>query len=208
MENRKVADQWQKTLVREIRRKMIHLTGLSVPLGIILFGKSTTAGLIALALAVALVLENGRLKGKIRLPEVREHEQDKTAGYIYYILGSLITVVVFKPMVAVVAMLMLSIGDAASGIIGSVLRGSNVRNERGEKRAKPWIVSAGMFAVCLLVGYLSAGITHLSPMVYLAGAVGATVADAVPIFIGKRCLDDNLTIPLFSGAMMSLAILA
>jgi dolichol kinase len=208
MENRKVADQWQTTLVREIRRKMIHLTGLSVPVGILLFGKASTAALIALAMAVALVLEAGRLKGKIRLPEVREHELDKTAGYVYYILGSLITVIVFKPMVALTAMLMLSIGDAASGIIGSVLRGSNVRNDRGEKRTKPLIISVGMFAVCLLIGYASSGITNLSPMIYLAGAVGATIADAVPIFIGTKCLDDNLTIPLFAGALMSLAILA
>jgi dolichol kinase len=44
--------------------------------------------------------------------------------------------------------------------------------------------------------------------VYLAGAVGATLADSVPIFIGKRCLDDNLTIPLYAGVLMSLALLA
>jgi dolichol kinase len=207
----RVSDQWRATLALEIRRKLIHLTGLSVPVGIVLFGKWVTAGLIALALAASLLIEAGRLKGRIRLPAVREHEVDKTAGYVYYILGSLITVLAFRPMVALTAMLMLSIGDAASGIIGSVLRGSNVRNEvpaEGEKRLKPLPVSLGMFAVCLTIGYLSSGLTGLPFAVYLAGAVGATLADSVPIFIGKRCLDDNLTIPLYAGVLMSLAILA
>jgi dolichol kinase len=77
--------------------------------------------MIAVALVIALALEAGRLKGKIRLPEVRDQEQDKVAGYIYYIIGSLITVVVFQPMVAVTAMLMLSLGDAVSGLTGSEL---------------------------------------------------------------------------------------
>jgi dolichol kinase len=204
----KVTPDWRTTLAREIKRKLIHITGLSVPLGIILFGKITMAALIAVALAVALVMEVWRLKGKITLPAVREHELNKTAGYVYYILGSLLTVILFKPMIAVTAMLMLSIGDAASGIIGSVLRGSNVRTEVRMKRIKPLPITAGMFLVCLALGYLSSGVTSLPFLVYLAGAVGATLADGVPIYLGKRCLDDNLTIPLYSGLFMSLAGLA
>lgn len=201
----KVTPDWRATLIRELKRKLIHITGLTVPVGIIFLGKMTTAALIAVALAASLVLETGRLKGKIRLPAVREHELDRTAGYVYYILGSLLTVVLFKPAVAITAMLMLSVGDAASGIIGSVLRGSNVRTEESTKRIKPLPITAGMFLVCLALGYLSSGITHLQFIVYLAGAVGATLADGVPVYIGKRCLDDNLTIPLYAGMFMSLA---
>ncbi len=201
-----LAPQWRTLLVKELRRKAIHLSGLSVPLAILLLGRTYTVVLITMALAVSLVLEAGRLNGKIRLPEVRDQEEEKVAGYIYYITGSLLAVILFPPMVAVAAMLMLSLGDAASGLIGSVLEKSNVRGYNQRWRIKPFTIVLGMFLVCLAIGRLSSGLTHLSFPVYLAGAVGATVADSVALFINNRCLDDNLTIPLFAGAMMAAAL--
>ncbi len=203
----KIDPQWRTKLVREIRRKLIHLTGLSVPLGILIFGKIYTAAMIAIALVVALVLEAGRLKGRIRLPEVRDQEQDKVAGYIYYIFGSLITVVVFQPMIAVTAMLMLSLGDAVSGLAGSVLENANVRGSNQRWRIKPFPIVTAMFLTCLAIGYLSSAITNLPFQVYLAGAVGATIADSIALVFYNRGLDDNLTIPIFAGTMMSLVVL-
>jgi dolichol kinase len=203
----KIDPQWRTKLVREIRRKLIHLTGLSVPLGILVFGKIYTAIMIAIALVVALALEAGRLKGRIRLPEVRDHEQEKVAGYIYYIIGSLITVVVFQPMIAVTAMLMLSLGDAASGLVGSVLENSNVRGRNERWRIKPFPIVTAMFLTCLAIGYLSSAVTNLPFEVYLAGAVGATIADSIALVFYNRGLDDNLTIPIFAGFMMSLVVL-
>jgi len=202
-----LAPQWRTKLVKEIRRKSIHLTGLSVPLGILVFGRTFTALMIALALATALLLERGRLKGTIRLPEVRDHEEKKVAGYIYYIAGSLLTVILFAPMIAVAAMLMLSLGDAVSGLVGSVLKNSNVRGCNERWRVKPFPIVACMFLACLAIGYLSFGLTRLPFPVYLAGAAGATVADSVALVFGSRNLDDNLTIPLFAGALMSAAIM-
>ena len=199
--------QWHAKLVKEIKRKSIHITGLSVPVGILVFGRVYTAVMIALALAVALLLEAGRLKGKFRLPEVRDHEEEKVAGYIYYIVGSLLTVLLFQPMIAVTSMLMLSLGDAASGLVGSVLENSNVRGRNERWRVKPLPIVAGMFLVCLAIGYFSSGLTGLPLQVYLAGAVGATVADTVALVFWGRNLDDNLTIPLFAGTLMSLALL-
>jgi dolichol kinase len=199
-----ITPEWHANLVKEIRRKLIHITGLSVPVGIIEFGKIFTAAMIAIALAVALALEIGRLKGKIALPEVRAHEQNKVAGYIYYIVGSLLTVLLFQPMIALTSMLMLSLGDAVSGIAGSVLENSNVRS-CGKRSVKPFPIVTSMFLACLLIGYLSSRITGLPFEIYLAGAIGATIADSVALYVCNRGLDDNLTIPLFAGALMSLA---
>ncbi len=203
----KIDPNWRTKLGLEVRRKLIHLTGLSVPLGILILGRIYTAALITLALAVALLIEAGRLKGKLSLPAVREQEQEKVAGYIYYILGSLLTVIIFQPMVAVAAMLMLSLGDAVSGLVGSVLENSNVRGCTDGWRIKPLPIVTGMFLACLAIGYLSSGITRLPFQVYLAGAIGATLADAVAMVFCNRGLDDNLTIPLFAGALMSAALL-
>ena len=201
-----ITPYWRTNLVRELKRKSIHITGLSVPISILIFGKVYTAIFVAIALVVALALEAGRLRGRINLPAVRDHEQEKVAGYIYYILGSLVTVIVFRPMIAVAAMLMLSLGDAVSGLVGSVLVNANVRARNEKWRFKPFPIVASMFLACLAIGFLSSGITHLPWQVYLCGAVGATVADSMALFVGNRGLDDNLTIPIFSGFMMSISL--
>ena len=202
-----LTDQWRTALVHEIRRKLIHITGLTVPIGILAFGKVYTAIAIALALIVGLFLEAGRLSGRITLPALRDHEANRVGAYIYYIVGSLITVVLFRSMIAVLAMLMLSIGDAVSGLIGSILVNSNVRADACEKKIKPLPIQLGMFTTCLALGYITSGLTQLPFLAYLAGAIGATIADAVPLRIRSLCLDDNLTIPICSGIMMSLAVL-
>jgi dolichol kinase len=200
-----LAMEWQAKLVKELRRKAIHLTGLSVPLGLIFLGRTVTAGAIALALAVSLLLEVQRLNGKIRLPEVRDHEETKVASYIYYMVGSLLCVLLFPPMIAVTAMLFLTLGDTVSGLAGSILKNCDVRGmpaPAGRGRIKPLPVVAAMFTACLLIGYLASGFSGLSFPVYLAGAAAATFADGVAIIIRNRSLDDNFSIPVFSGALM------
>ena len=155
-----LTQEWRVKLVKEVRRKAIHLTGLSVPLGIILLGRTVTAGAIALALAASLLLEAARLKGMIRLPEVRDHEETKVASYIYYMTGSLFCVLLFSPMVAVTAMLFLTLGDTVSGLAGSILKNCDVRGaaaSAGRGRIKPLPVVAAMFTACLLIGYLASG---------------------------------------------------
>lgn len=206
------------SLLMEAKRKGIHLSGLCVPVSILLFGKAATTGLVAIALLAALFLESRRLSGNIRLPSVRDHEADRVAGYVYYISGALLAVLLFPPAIAIAAMLMLSLGDAASGIIGSVVRGSAVRTRIMEGQGwgpKPLPVVAGTFAICLLAGYgahliecaFFPGSELLSFQVYIAGAAAATFADAVPLSFRKRVIDDNFSIPVLSGLAMSIVVL-
>ncbi len=201
-----MALEWQAMLVKEMRRKAIHLSGLSVPLGLIFLGREITAGAIALVMAASLLLEAARLQGKIRLPEIRDHEETKVAGYIYYMAGSFLCVLLFSPGIAITAMLFLSLGDTVSGLAGSILKNCNVRGAAAlarRRRIKPLPVLAAMFAACLLIGYLASGLSGLSFPVYLAGAAAATFADGLAIIIRGRSLDDNFSIPVFSGALMS-----
>jgi len=197
---------WRDRLAREMRRKAIHLTGLSVPAGIILFGRTITAAAIAVVLAASLVLEALRLKGKVRLPETREQEETRVAGYIYYMAGCLFTVLFFTPSIAITAVLFLSLGDTASGLAGSIIKHSDVRGDpgrRGRRRVKPMPVVAVTLLACLLIASISSAITGLSPAITLAGAAASTVADCVALIVGDWSLDDNFSIPVLSGAVMS-----
>lgn len=201
-----LALEWQSKLIREVRRKAVHLTGLSVPLGLVILGRTATAVAIAIIFALSLLVESARLQGKIRLPEVRDHEKTKVAGYIYYMAGSLLTVLLFSPGIAITAMLFLSLGDTVSGLVGSILQNCDVRAAPSPGvrwRIKPLPVVAATFAACVLIGYLASGISGLPPQVYLAGAAAAAIADGVAIIIRDKSLDDNFTIPVLSGIVMS-----
>ena len=123
-----LVSDWRNRLVREVRRKAIHLSGLSVPLGLILLGRSFTAWALVLVLAISLILEAQRLQGRISLPEVREHEKTRVASYIYYMAGCLLTVLLFSESIAVVAILFLALGDTVSGLAGSILKNCDVRS--------------------------------------------------------------------------------
>ena len=198
-----IAPDWQRRLIGEVRRKAIHLSGLSVPLSLLILGREFTIGFVALALAVSLILEWQRLKGRIRLPEVRVQEEHKVASFIYYITGCLLCVLLFPKMIAVNAVLLLSLGDTISGLAGSILSNADVRGRKEMWGCKPLPIMAAMFTGCLLIGYLASGITQLSFPVYVAGAAAATIADGVCIIVNGKGLDDNFSIPVFSGLVMT-----
>ena len=220
-----LVSDWRNRLVHEVRRKAIHLSGLSVPLGLILLGRSFTAWALALVLAISLVLEGQRLQGRISLPEVREHEKTRVASYIYYMAGCLLTVLLFPESIAIVAILFLALGDTVSGLAGSILKNCDVRSLPTQAakaassgaspgtctlawRVKPLPVLAATFVACLLIGILTASFTGLPWPVYFCGAAGAAFADGVAVLVQGRSLDDNFSIPVLSGAVMGGAALA
>ena len=207
---------WRNRLAREVRRKAIHLSGLSVPLGLIFLGRTATAAAIALVLALSLVLEAQRLRGRISLPEVREHEKTRVASYIYYMAGCLLTVLLFPKMIALVVILFLALGDTVSGLVGSMIKNCDVRSypapapgapSSGPRaigwRVKPVPVLAATFFACILIALLSHPYTGLQWPVYFCGAAAAAFADGVAIITAGYSLDDNFSIPVLSGAVMS-----
>ena len=207
-----LVSDWQSRLVKEVRRKAIHLSGLCVPLGLIFLGRTVTAWAIALALAASLILEAERLRSGISLPVMREHEKTRVASYIYYMAGCLLAVLIFPKMIAVTAILFLALGDTVSGLVGSIIKNCDVRRSPApaagssaalQWRVKPMPVMAATFAACLLIGILTASFTGLQWPAYLCGAVGAAFADGIAILVRGRSMDDNFSIPVLSGALMS-----
>jgi dolichol kinase len=74
------------------------------------------------------------------------------------------------------------------------------REEAYKRGIKPPDVILIMLSVSFLVGYY----TIDSLTIAISGAIGATIADGVHLRIYGISIDDNLTIPLYSGFLMSL----
>jgi len=183
----------------EVARRLVHVTGATVPVAYLLGGDLVGWRLVQLFLAAALVvvvvLEFLRLSVGLdwaiyeRL--TREYEQDNPAGYALYIVGMAVVagaVSVGLPIpVALAAMLMLAIGDPISGLLGST-EASSVK--------QVWVLLV-MFGVCTL---LAAPFVPTAAAVL--GGVAATFADGVKPTIAGYVVDDNLSIPVLGAVAM------
>ena len=198
----------------ELRRKAFNLIGSLIPIVYYFLDRETALIGLSIINAILLLIEWLRLNGKIELPKLllRPHENKQVAAYIYFQTAALISILVFDKTIAIAALLMLAFGDTASGLAGSIIKGGDIRNHDTKRIViKPLPIMAAMFMVCLMTGLvllslpLAKDMAYLTLLVYVAGAAGATIGDAIPLRIYGRPVDDNLVIPLLSGVFMSVA---
>ncbi|ELZ29337.1 hypothetical protein C475_03934 [Halosimplex carlsbadense 2-9-1] len=182
----------------EIARRLVHASGTAVPLAY-LFAPGVewvhVQALLVAGLAVALVLEVVRLvvglDWWVYEKLTREYEQDNLAGYFLAVFSMTVVALAFEPAVAVPAILMLTIADPVSGLLGS-----------GELRtAKDVTVLLTTFAVATLLA-----VPFVTPVAAVLGGAAATLADGVKPVIRGYVIDDNLTIPVAGAVAMFLAM--
>ena len=104
-------------------------------------------------------------------------------------IGAVITITLFSKPVAIIALIFMSLGDTAAGLIGQ-------RFGKHKIGDKTWEGFFGGLIICIIVAL---NFTYLPLMVSLIGAITAMIIELIPI-----PLDDNFKIPLGSGAIMML----
>lgn len=180
----------------ELKRKAIHFLGLSVPILYYTTSKEVTTVVVGVAVVCALFIEAARLKWeqvnnvvfRIIGGYTRDHEVKKVTGATYYSVAALIVVSLFSERVAVASLLFLTLGDSSAALVGT-------RFGRHDLFGKSVEGSAACLVVCSLVGWILLG------WVGLLGAAAATVIEVLPIPV-----DDNVRIPLVSGAVMHICL--
>jgi dolichol kinase len=212
-------------LAKEVSRKSVHLMGVVIPLAYYFFlSRELLLLLLAAVLTGAGALELIRLSGNPIYPRflLRGHEEKGVlGGYFYALLSSFLVVLLFDKAIAVAAILFLVIGDAATGLAGAIMTmlvGRKEADKRDYRMGKQPLheellysvshpkspaLMAVMLVICGLIGLLF--YPSLTLAAIAAGALGAMVADAFPWRFFGYIVDDNLSIPLLSGALMWLA---
>ena len=189
----------------ELQRRLVHLSGASLPLLYVLGVLQWNAlqALLVVGSAVAAILEVLRLfvglDWDIYDRLTREYERDNPAGYALYMFSMTAVALVFAPYVAVPGMLMLTVGDPISGVLG--------RNEVGTTKRLGTL--AAMFGVCFLLALpvlAAAEGVEKAALAAAAGAAGATLADGVKPVVAGYVVDDNLSIPPAACAGIALVL--
>jgi len=186
-----------RVLCEEAKRKTIHSCGVAIPVVYLFLQKEVLILSFLLSFVLISIIEWLRFRGLVSLPFLRKNERKKIAAYVFFMIGAFISVLIFEKRIAIAAILMLALGDTISALAGALM---TVGNAEGYKKSiKPPEVMLVMFMTSLLLGYLVLG----SLPIAVLGTIGATLADGVPLKVQGIPVDDNLTIPLFSGVLMS-----
>ena len=200
--------------------------GSSIPLMGIFFSDVTMVILLAVLSGVAVAVETARF----RLPSfnrllvrrfsslLKETEDRRITGATYIAIAALISFLVFDKPVAITALFFLSLGDPAAALVGSHVGSFTLsigprfgRSSRSGRQAlvrvgrvfgkSPWGTLAFMIVAIAVAGVLSAADVVTFHSALAAGAAVAALVELIP-----SGLDDNVTIPLVSGAAMTLMI--
>ncbi len=181
---------------RELQRKSIHLAMIVIPVWVyIMPGSWALLGLIIATFLTAVLdlfrLSDHRLRQfflRLFRSLIRSHEEGHLLGSTYFMIAAVLSVLAFEKSVAIAALTFLVLGDTAAAVVGKCY---------GTPRY--WGKSIEGSAACLVVCLAIGAILLPNPWVILAGAVSATVAEALPI-----PMDDNMRVPIISGVVMQL----
>lgn len=185
----------------EFVRKGIHLFALVIPVGHYLVSFPVAVVGITVPAAFSILIDLSRIR-RWRLwdilapllgPIIRDHEIKGAFTGASYILGaSAFVIIVYPKAIAIAAITFIIIGDIAAALVGRKWgRHRLIRRKSIEG-------SLACLASLVLVSFVIPG---LPTAVGLVGAVVATLAEA---FSGK--IDDNLAVPIVSGAAMLLVM--
>ena len=182
----------------EYIRKIIHLFSLIIPFGYlyVINDKYLMVQILIILCIIFLFVDIARhrivwIQSIFKYffnDMLRGHEQKgHLTGATWVLIGSLISILIFTKYVAVIALIFMSLGDTAAGLIGQKFGKHKVGT-------KTWEGFLAGLIICIIVAI---NFPFLPLKISLVGALVAMIMELLPI-----PLDDNFKIPLGSGAIM------
>lgn len=198
--NKDVPKHYRRSRKLEIRRQLFHIA-LGILLVFLIDNGVINAYILAALVAVGLVISFQSTRQKIpviswflkRFERPRERRRFPGKGALFYLIGSLIVVILFPKDIALASIMVLALGDSVSHFWGSHF--GQISNPLSDKKFLEGSL-AGFAA-----GFLGA-VLFVSPFEAAAASLTAMAAEAIEVKIGLEQVDDNLIVPFVAGAII------
>ena len=189
---------------QELRRQFFHLT-----LGLIIIFL-ITKGILS-SLSIFLITVSGLIlsyiQKQIKLPlitqilnifgRVEENQAFPGKGAFYFFLGVLLTLQLFPLDIALASIMILTLGDSLSHIVGAAIGQTNNPLKTGSKK----LIEGSIFgATTAFVGALLFIPIHEA---FIASILAMT-AELAELKFGNNILNDNILVPLTAGTSIVL----
>ena len=196
-----------KPFRHELYRKLIHLSSLWIPALIYLARPGIAIALFSVLLAGDALIEYGNYKkwrwarrtfGHLFYKTLRNKERVRThfqvTGSMYVLTAAIVCTMLFSKEVAVVALSIMLISDTCAALFGRAYGLRKLYKNKSLEGTTAFFVSA--LGVMIILN-------PLYPVTY-AGIIAAAAATLAEIYEDKIEIDDNLSIPLFVGIILSI----
>lgn len=186
-------------ILREIYRKLFHAIGLIYPISYICMYNRIQMSIVAILLfIIAFMFEFIRLNiplvnnifCKSFSSLLRDHENDKINGMLYFTLGAMISILFFQKNIAILSLFVLVICDTCASIIGILYGKTKLIGNKSLEGTAAFFLSA--FFISLIGGYCFN--IRIHPLL-----IGSVVATILELFSKKLKIDDNVLIPVGYG---------
>jgi dolichol kinase len=182
-------------LHREWRRKLVHLSALSIPILYYFLPEYVAKPALLLLTGGFILVEVLRLRFpslktlfmNVARSLIRDHELTTLTGSTYLLISSSLCVLLTRKEIAIASISYLIVGDSLAAIIGR-------RFGRTRIVGKTLEGFIACFAACVAIGLI---IPDLTLDIAIVGALAASLAELLPLHV-----DDNLRIPLIAAASM------
>lgn len=180
----------------EIKRKIVHLATLSIPIGYGFLPVETVVTILLPLFLGFLTVDllrhyhsgvNSLFQKYFLGTVLREEERETLMGSTYFLFSSILVVLFFPKSVAIVSLLILILSDTAAALVGKGVGRVRIFGKTLEG-------SFAFFVSSLIIVWIYPGLDRFWGSL---AALGATLIELLPIR-----LDDNLTIPLVAGGIM------
>ena len=185
----------------EIKRKFLHLILGIILVTLLMFGFIGVLHVFILTIIVIIILlVNKRYKVPGMDWFLKNFERDENLkifpgkGFIFYLIGSLLVLLLFPKDIALPAILVLAFADSIGHLFG--MRFGRIRHPFvSTKFLEGWIVglASGFIGALIFVPWHEA----------LAASFFAMLVEGIEVKIGADEVDDNLIIPLVAAIAIS-----
>jgi len=173
---------------QELVRKTFHLSGITVPIAYLFFGRYAAILYTSAALLAFLLLEFIRIRAHSLFPLVktadivqRPKEKTAIAAYVYFCMAAVVSIYFLSMNAVVVGLSAALIGDAAAAVVGVKFGKHKVTSNKSIEGSVAGLITVIMIAYVL----------NCNPVVIIALGLVFLFFDLIELGI-----DDNFTTPL------------